>query len=569
VTWIGLVWAVTPSYSQTPGAVQAEPLGAAPTNAEMLEELRALRKEVNDAKALKDQVIQLQNELANLRGPTTVGASPASGAAGGGGVMSGGGGSSGGTTYRGGQPVAGSSVGRGTMVGTPAGEGAGDTAGMNMYRGGQPRVPQVGDKPGDDFPLRASYRYNANATGPLGGGGYLHLGDDDDEFGINLTNQITIDSTNFDRMNMPTSEQGFNIPFARTFLYGNITKDWMFQIGTQGFLGTFNLLDMFMSYHVADWLTIRAGKGLAPPLYEYYAFTPALEPVITNSPLFQFAAARPIGIMASGNLLTNKIQYMAGINNTGKAFYYALDRNMEFNGAVDFTPFKGTGSILENFGGGFGYSAGWQNYALQQSGAGFALNGEATTNSSYITSSGIPFFAYNDNVRAQGQRIRVSPHIYYYGRFSVLAEYMLHSRELTDGTTTGRSTQRAYYVNLSYYLTGERDYGGNGFQAYSTTTPLRPFIPSRGEWGPGAWQIAAQFSEVNAGTGDFARGFADPTRWTNRLDQLMVGVNWWPNKYTRLSFDYVWTYFNRPIPVNSPLPIQTFNTFWFRAAMFF
>lgn len=540
MVWSLLGWSAGPSRAQAPAVPEPLPGASAPSNSELLEELRALRKEVNEARGLKDQVTQLQNELANLKAPTAASGAPAAGRLGG---------------------VGGSTDG---SLGSMLSGSMGDT-----YRGGQPRAPQPGDTPGDDFQLGASYRYNANATGPLGGGGYLHIGDPDDEFGINLTNQFTIDSTNYDRQNMPTTMQGFNIPFARTFLYGNITKDWKFQFGTQGFLGTFNILDMFMTYNVADWLSIRFGKGLAPPLYEYYAFSPALEPVIINSPLFQLAAGRPIGVMAMGNLLTNRIQYFAGLNNTGASFYYALDRNIDFNGAIDFTPFKGTGWLIENLGGGFGYSAGWQHYALKQSSFGFVNSGEATTNGTFITSSGVPFFRYNPNVWAQGERIRVSPHIYYYGRFSVLAEYMLHSRELTDGSTTGRSTQRGYYVNLSYYLTGERDFAGNGFQGYSTTDPLRPFIPSRGEWGPGAWQIAAQFSELNVGTGDFARGFADPSRWTNRLDQLMVGVNWWPNKYTRLSFDYVWTYFNRPIPVNSPLPIQTFDTLWFRAAMFF
>ena len=384
-----------------------------------------------------------------------------------------------------------------------------------------------------------------------------------------MTNQITVDSTNFDRQNMPTIEQGFNIPFARTFLFGNITKDWNYQIGTQGFLGTFNLLDIWAAYKAADWLSVRFGKGLAPPLYEYYAFTPALEPVITNSPLFQFAAGRPIGVMFSGTLFKNRAQYWMGINNQAKSAYYNLNRNVEFDGAWELTPFKGTGGILEGLGGGFGFSAVWANYLLQQSGINWAQNGEASTNASFVTSSGIPFFAYNPGIRAMGEATRATPHIYWYGRMSLLAEYILFSRELTDGITTGRSTQRAYYVNLSYYLTGERDFRGNGFQGYSTTQPLRPFIPSRGEWGPGAWQLAAQFSEVDAGTGDFARGFADGQRWTNRMDQLMAGVNWWPNKYTRLSFDWVWTQFNRPIPVNMPEPISTFQTFWFRFAMFF
>jgi phosphate-selective porin OprO/OprP len=110
---------------------------------------------------------------------------------------------------------------------------------------------------------------------------------------------------------------------------------------------------------------------------------------------------------------------------------------------------------------------------------------------------------------------------------------------------------------------------GNGFQGYTTMEPLRPFIPSRGEYGPGAWQVAAQWSQFNAGRGDIDRGFVDASRSTERMDSFMTGLNWWPNKYTRLSFDYVWTWFNNPIPIVGPGSIDQYNTFWMRFAMFF
>ena len=432
--------------------------------------------------------------------------------------------------------------------------------------------PQAKRKTGaaDNFPLKGSYRYNGNATGALGGGGYFHIADDNEEFTLNLTNQITIDGAFFDRQNMPTTFQGFFVPFARTFLYGNITKNWKYQVGTQGFAGQFNLLDMWMAYSFGDWLTIRAGKGLTPPLYEYYAFSPALEPVVTNSPLFQFAGKRQLGVMATGNLFNHRMQYWSGVNNSGTSFFYDLNRNVEYNGAVTFKPFENSKSVLNGLGGGVGGSVGEQHYSLQQGNISF-LNGagEPTTNSGFINASGVPFFTYNNNVSTNGLRSRITPHLFWFGRFSVLAEYINFSRQLTDGQTSGRSTQRAFYVNASYFLTGERDFAGSGFQAYSTVAPLRPFNPGRGEWGPGAWQLAGQYAMVNTGTGDFARGFADPTTSTNRLDSVMVGVNWWPNKYTRLTLDYLWNGLNNPIPLNGPAPIDTFSTVWMRFAMFF
>jgi phosphate-selective porin OprO/OprP len=243
---------------------------------------------------------------------------------------------------------------------------------------------------------------------------------------------------------------------------------------------------------------------------------------------------------------------------------------MEYNGAVTFKPFENSDSILNSLGGGAGFSAGYQQYALQQNTISF-LNGagEPNTNAVFVDALGNPFFKYNNDVSANGLRSRVAPHIFWYGRFSVLAEYMNFSRVLTDGRNIGRSTQRAFYVNASYFLTGERDFKGSGFQAYSTVSPLRPFIPSRGEWGPGAWQIAAQYAMLNVGTGDFARGFANPLTSASRLESVMVGVNWWPNKYTRLSCDYVWNGLNRAIPMNGPMPIDTYSTIWMRFAMYF
>lgn len=521
----------------------ATPGGAGPAgDAEILAELRKLRSEVAEARQLKAQVESLRRELDAVK---SGGAPPAS-------VPD--------------VPNVGES-------GQPGGSLPGwvTDAARGGHSGGTGPAP--GAKDGDTPPpIRGRYKYNADATGPFGGGGMFSFSDPNDEFVLNITNQLTIDGTFFDRANLPTIEQNFNIPFARTFFYGNITKDWSYQIGTQGFLGTYNLLDAFVSWHLTPNITLRAGKGLTPPLYEYYAFTPALEPVITNSPLFQLAAKRPIGLMFSGTALDKRVQWWSGVTNSGTAFFGDLNRNVEYNGAIDFTPFRGDdwkGSILEGLGGGFGASAGNQNYKLAQTSIAFTNNGEATTNPSFVTNVGLPFYVYNSDIRADGMRTRISPHIYWYGRFSVLAEMMNFSRELTDGHTSARSTQWAYYVNASYWLTGESDFKGNGFQGYSTVEPLRPFIPSRGQFGPGAWQVAAQWSEFDAGHGDIARGFVDPARSAERMGTFMTGLNWWPNRYTRISFDYVSTQFNRPIVLVAPNPVEQYSIFWMRFAMFF
>lgn len=572
--WPAVVIAtIAASLASIAGAQQPAPTPPTPaapattTDQELLLEMKKLRAEVSEARKLKAQVEKLQTEVSTLRSASTKDAAAQRTATQVPRVGSG--------------PGAEGSVPSGAPA-TPSGAFPGPDPSEDLrYRSsgspapredraiGTPSSPGKTGAPEDDFPLRATYKYNVG-TGALGGGGYTHIATPDEEFTINLTNQITVDGTFFDRGNLNTIEKGFNVPFARTFLYGNITKNWKYQIGTQGFLGQFNLLDMWMAYTVNDALTVRFGKGLTPPLLEYYGWSPALEPVITNSPLFQLAGKRQLGVMATGNLFDKRVQYWSGVNNTGTSFWYDLTRNVEYDGAVTFTPFAQNDTIFKSLGGGVGGSAGYDHYTLNQTNVSFVNgSGEPTTNSAFITSSGVPFFTYNNNVQANGLRTRIAPHVFWYGRFSVTAEMMNFSRFLTDGSHQGRSTQVGYYVNASYYLTGERDFAGNGFQGYSTVTPLRPLRPSQGQYGPGAWQIAGQFSQLNVGTADFNRGFANMTNSANRLDQVMVGLNWWPNKYTRLSFDYVWAGFNRPIAITGPNPIDSFNTFWMRFAMFF
>lgn len=422
---------------------------------------------------------------------------------------------------------------------------------------------KTGGPEDDDFPLKVRYKYNF-------GGGYTELSDDDGEFTLKLQNQITADGTFYDRQNLSTTEKGFNIPFQRIYLYGNITKNWEYQVATQGFLGSFNLLDAFVNAHFDDRIQLKFGRMLSPFLYEYYGFSPAWEPVITNSPLFQLAGKRQVGAMFWGQLFDQKLQYQLGVYNGITGGFFDFDRNKDFLGAVTLTPFKDRqDSIFQHLGAGVGVETGWQNYLLNRGSQANFINGagEPTLNNNYITSSGVPFFQYNADVRALGNRTKIAPHFFWFGRFSLLGEYLIQSRELANSTTQGISVQHGYYINASYFLTGER-YNGDGLGGYTTISPIRPFMPSQGKWGPGAWEVAAQFSELNVGTGDFSRGFADPTQSANRLDQLMVGLNWWPNKWVRLSFDWVYDEFNRPIPLGGN-PIDRYNVFWTRFAMFF
>ena len=571
---ISLILATGRCLAQSaPAGPTPAPSTADPSIGQLLQRMQQLESEVQKVQQLRTQVNQLQTELTTLRqAPRTtlpplpnpalgndpaewgsprgnVGANRAGGGGGAGPNSGGGGGTPG-------------SAGAGASGKEAGASGAGGGGGGPVS--GPSGPSKTGGQEDDDWPIHLNYKDNF-------GGGYFQLSDKDGEFTLKLQNQITVDGTFYDRQNMPTSEKGFNIPFQRLYLYGNITKEWEYQVAAQGFLGGFNLLDAFVNVHYDDRFMFKLGRMLSPFLIEYYGFSPAWEPVITNSPLFQLAGKRQVGAMLWGKLFDNKLQYQAGVYNGVSGAFFDLDKNKDFLGAFTVMPFKGDGNVvLDSLGVGSSVQTGWQNYMLNAGNSNNFVNGagEPTTNQNYITSTGVPFFTYNNDVRAWGERTKIAPHFFWLGRFSLLAEYVVESRQLANTVTTGTSVQHGFYVNASYFLTGER-YNGDGTGLYTTISPISPFRPSQHQWGPGAWEIAAQFSELNVGTRDFQNGFSDPTRSTNRLDQLMVGMNWWPNKYVRVSFDWVYDKFNNQIPLAGGNPIDRFNIFWTRIAMFF
>lgn len=419
---------------------------------------------------------------------------------------------------------------------------------------------------GQSFPLGVSYRYNA-------GGGYTQLASEQGEFTFNMQNLFALDGTFYDHANVNTSEKGFNLPYTRNYFFGNITKNIAYQLAFQESLGTFNVLDMWANFEFSEQFNVRLGRMVTPFLYEYYIFWPGWGPVITDSPLFQIAGHRREGAMAWGRLFGNKIQYQQGVFNASDGTFYDLGTGVDYVGAVDYTPFKGRGGPFDSLGGGVGVDTGMRNYSLAAGSTDNFVNGggEPTTNNVYVSSSGVPFFEYISTMSASGFETRVAPHLYWYGRFSVLAEWAYAQRQLTNTANGVQATERVngYYVTTSYFLTGERN-SGDGLSGFGAVSPLRPFSLRGPNRGPGGWEIAFQYSQLRIGNNVVTAGFVDPLYNATQLNQSMLGVNWYVNKYVKFSFDWVNDQTNRAVPISSSgAPVSQYNIYWSRVALMF
>ena len=81
--------------------------------------------------------------------------------------------------------------------------------------------------------------------------------------------------------------------------------------------------------------------------------------------------------------------------------------------------------------------------------------------------------------------------------------------------------------------------------------------------------MVSQFSQLELGNQSLTPGFAQPGQDATRLQQLMACVNHWPNRYVRLSFDYVNVWTNRSVEVGSGQFADNYGIWWWRAAAFF
>ena len=114
------------------------------------------------------------------------------------------------------------------------------------------------------------------------------------------------------------------------------------------------------------------------------------------------------------------------------------------------------------------------------------------------------------------------------GPWSVQGEYL--AADVTDAATatsaTEDATYGAWYVEGSYYLTGESRNYQQSRGVFGRPPVTEDFD---GEGGMGAIQFAVRYSMLDLNDG--------PT--TDELSDITLGMNWWLNDHTRVSANYV------------------------------
>jgi phosphate-selective porin OprO/OprP len=118
------------------------------------------------------------------------------------------------------------------------------------------------------------------------------------------------------------------------------------------------------------------------------------------------------------------------------------------------------------------------------------------------------------------------------GPLSFQGEYLYNS-VCSDGGDD--SDLDGWYVQASYFLTGESRRYKRSTGTFDRTKPNRNFLD--GEGGMGAWEVAGRYSTVDLSDGDADGG---------EEDNVTLALNWYLNPNTRVMFNYVF------IDVDSP-----------------
>lgn len=112
-----------------------------------------------------------------------------------------------------------------------------------------------------------------------------------------------------------------------------------------------------------------------------------------------------------------------------------------------------------------------------------------------------------------------------YESFSVQGEYI---RADVDSSNFNDPSFGGYYLQASYWLTGEQRNYSRGSGSFSRVRPDENF--ANGEGGTGAWEIAGRASNLDLNDGPAQGG---------ELDTYTLGINWHLNPHVRVMGNYV------------------------------
>ncbi len=228
---------------------------------------------------------------------------------------------------------------------------------------------------------------------------------------------------------------------------------------------------------------------------------------------------RDIGFQLSGDIVRRRVSYQMGVFNgvpDNSLTDVAVGSHRDYAVRLFVTPFQpDEQNPLKGLG--FGLAA-----------TGGGVDGEPLP--SYTTFGQNSFITFAPGVMEAGHRTRLQPQLtYYLGGFGLLSEYGKNEEGLQKGAFRTDMGFRAWQVEASYILTGEK-------KSFLSPTPRHEFDPKLGGWG--AVEIAFRIGGFSIDRALYEDGFASPVTSPREAHERVAGINWYLNRLFKISADY-------------------------------
>ena len=337
-----------------------------------------------------------------------------------------------------------------------------------------------------------------------------------------------------------TAADTFTMDTARIQLDGTFYKDFAYRVEAEAGKGAdFFIKDSWIAWKGLENWNFQFGQFKEPFSQEENCssrFNDFAERSLVN----RLVPAHDVGIMAKTSFADKVVDLEFGIfNGNGRG----NDNNDEKDIAarVRVSPFRASDNDwIKQLRAGLAFTMG----DVDSTALGDITGGD------YSNATMIDFTGTEDGVRTRiGFEIS-----WLMGPGSVRFEYVTRNQEIITATGDDDFDTTAYYLQLTYLLTGEDKALENRIK------PKKNFSIKDGGWG--AWELAFRIANLDASDGE-SPGVVGAAA-NQEINEITIGVNWWMNQNVRLMFNFEMFQFDEDIPQTGGDPIDDQNVFYTR-----
>ena len=203
---------------------------------------------------------------------------------------------------------------------------------------------------------------------------------ENEEYELRVNGLVQFDSRIYQQHNQNPVINDFDIPRARMYFSGRLTKPIEYQVSFQRSTNNLDLLNAYFNFHYDDRFQLRIGRFRAPYTYEWAKLSIWELPTPERSPFAaNFGPNRQVGFMGWGNVFQNRLEYAVGMFGGARNSYQDFNSSKDLMAFVDYRPFLlEKGSPLQFLSVGGSVDAGQENNPLAALAAGLDHDLDAT-----------------------------------------------------------------------------------------------------------------------------------------------------------------------------------------------